>query len=312
MRGLDTISGSMDMKRRALERAQPLSAYLEITYACNWRCVFCYNPRHHDRRRLSLAEWEEVLDDLRALGTLNVTITGGEPLMHPEWLQVARAVKDRAFTLRLFTNGTLVSEPIADAIAALRPLAVEMSLHGATEETHDRATAKPGSHAALFAAIARLRSRGVPCVLKTVLTRLSEAELDLMIARTADMGVPYRLDVTLSSRDDGDRGPLAYAPSPEAVGPAPGRGTPAGRPQLRGRASDPGRRSRGRRVPLPAVAPHVSGQRAVDPASRPLAGVRGQAGGRGRGARGERQAGRGGRGGVTVPVLPRPRPPEHR
>ena len=217
MGGSDPIRGSLALKQRALERAVPLSAYLEITYACNWRCVFCYNPRHHDHRRLSMAEWREVLDDLRSLGTLNVTLTGGEPLTHPDWLEIARAVRDRAFTLRLFTNGTLVSEPVADAIASLRPLAVEMSLHGGTAETHDRTTDKPGSHAALFAAIGRLRARSVPCVLKTVLTRLNEAELDLMIARAAEAGVPYRLDPTLSARDDGDRGPLAYTASREAL-----------------------------------------------------------------------------------------------
>jgi MoaA/NifB/PqqE/SkfB family radical SAM enzyme len=217
MEGSGLARGSRAVKRRALERAQPLSAYLEITYACNWRCAFCYNPRHHDLRRLSLDEWAEVLDDLRSLGTLNVTLTGGEPLTHPDWLEIARAVKQRAFTLRLFTNGTLVSERVADAIAALRPLAVEMSLHGATAETHDRATATPGSHAALFAAIGRLRSRAVPCVLKTVLTRLNETELDLMIARVAEIGVPYRLDATLSPRDDGDLGPLGYAASRGAI-----------------------------------------------------------------------------------------------
>jgi len=40
-------------KLRALQLAQPLTVQLELTYACNWRCVFCYNPRHFDRARLS-------------------------------------------------------------------------------------------------------------------------------------------------------------------------------------------------------------------------------------------------------------------
>ena len=56
---------SARLKQVALERAQPLAASLELTYRCNWRCVFCYNPRHHDRRGLSGAEWLGVLDGLR-------------------------------------------------------------------------------------------------------------------------------------------------------------------------------------------------------------------------------------------------------
>ena len=55
------------LQQRALRAAQPLSALLELTYACNWRCVFCYNPRHHDRQGLDAAEWAAVLDDLRPL-----------------------------------------------------------------------------------------------------------------------------------------------------------------------------------------------------------------------------------------------------
>ena len=136
---------SARLKQVIRERAQPLSASLELTYRCNWRCVFCYNPRHHDRRGLSGAEWLAVLDGLRELGTLYLTLTGGEPLTHPEFLAIARGARQRAFALRIFTNGALVTDAMADEIAALRPMAVEMSLHGEKAETHDRATATPGS-----------------------------------------------------------------------------------------------------------------------------------------------------------------------
>ena len=88
---------SARLKRIAIERAQPLAASLELTYRCNWRCVFCYNPRHHDQRGLSGAEWIGVLDELRALGTLYVSLTGGEPLTHPEFFAIARGVRERAF-----------------------------------------------------------------------------------------------------------------------------------------------------------------------------------------------------------------------
>ncbi len=211
------VRSSLALKMRALERAQPLSAHLELTYACTWRCVFCYNPRHHDRSPLLIQDWTRVLDDLRTLGTLNVTLTGGEPLAHPHFLEIARSVRERAFTLRVLTNGVLVTEPLADAIATLRPLSVEMSIHGARAETHDHATGTPGSFDALFAALERLKRRGVPLVLKTVLTRMNEAELDDMIALVAQHGVPHRVDSTLTPRDDGNRGPLAFRASPETV-----------------------------------------------------------------------------------------------
>ncbi len=132
---------SARLKQIAFERAQPLSASLELTYRCNWRCVFCYNPRHHDLRGLSTARWLSLLDELRALGTLYVALTGGEPLSHPEFLTIARGVRERAFALRILTNGALVTEALAGEIARLLPMAVELSLHGARRR--DATTARP-------------------------------------------------------------------------------------------------------------------------------------------------------------------------
>ncbi len=212
-----TWTPSALLKRRALERTQPLAASLELTYRCNWRCVFCYNPRHHDRRGLSGTEWLGVLDELRALGTLYVALTGGEPLAHPDFLAVARGVRERAFALRVLTNGALVSDVLADEIAALRPLAVELSLHGATARTHDAATATPGSFTAMLRGLDRLRARAVPLVLKTPLTCLNEGEAAAMRRIAEERGIPWRVDPVLTPRDDGDNGPLAYRVSPEAL-----------------------------------------------------------------------------------------------
>ena len=208
---------SARLKQIAMDRAQPLSASLELTYRCNWRCVFCYNPRHHDQRRLSGAEWLGVLDELRALGTLYVALTGGEPLTHPEFFAIARGVRERAFALRIFSNGALIMEKVADQIAELAPMAVEMSIHGSKAETHDRATATPGSFEALLRGVDRLLERGVPVVLKTPVTRMNENEIDDMNAIAEERDVPWRIDPVLTPRDDGDPSPLAYRASKEGV-----------------------------------------------------------------------------------------------
>jgi MoaA/NifB/PqqE/SkfB family radical SAM enzyme len=208
---------SARLKQIAFERAQPLSASLELTYRCNWRCVFCYNPRHHDRRGLPTARWLSLLDELRALGTFYVALTGGEPLAYPGFLEVARGVRERAFALRILTNGALVTEALAAEIARLMPMAVELSLHGARPETHDRATATPGSFAAMLRGVDRLRERDVPLVLKTPVTRLNEDELDGMRQVAESRGIALRLDAVLTPRDDGDPGPLAYRATPAGL-----------------------------------------------------------------------------------------------
>jgi mycofactocin biosynthetic radical S-adenosylmethionine protein MftC len=196
---------SLRLKQRALALAQPLSAHLELTYRCPWRCCFCYNPRRSDRSPLTRAEWSAVLDELRLLGTLTVTLTGGEPLARPDFFEIAEAARARAFAFVLFTNGALLDDAAADRLARLDPLAVEMPLHGASAATHDHATGTPGSFHALQAAIARLLDRKLRLRLKTPVTTRNVGEIEAMADLVARLGVPYRLDPTISARQ-GQRG----------------------------------------------------------------------------------------------------------
>lgn len=211
------IEASPRIKQRALAAALPLSVHLELTYRCNWRCVFCYNPRHSDVAPLTGPEWVAVLDELRALGTLTVALTGGEPLAHPEFFSIAGAARERGLALRIFTNGTLIDDAAAVALRDLHPIAVELSLHGSTAEVHDAATARPGSFAAMWRAIDRLAEAGAPIVLKTPVTRLNEHQLDDLVALARSRALPLQLDPHITPRDDGDNGPLALSASRDAV-----------------------------------------------------------------------------------------------
>jgi AdoMet-dependent heme synthase len=127
------------------------------------------------------------------------------------------AARARAMTVRLFTNGSLVTEALAQRLAGLHPVGVELSLHGATAETHDRATAKPGSFLAFWRGLELLRAQGLPVVIKTPLTRLNEHELLDMIALAEREGLPYTVDPTITHKDDGDPSPLRFGVSQEGL-----------------------------------------------------------------------------------------------
>jgi MoaA/NifB/PqqE/SkfB family radical SAM enzyme len=213
----EAAAGSYRSKLRALQLAQPLTVQLELTYACNWRCVFCYNPRHFDRTRLSGEEWIAVLDELRALGALTVALTGGEPLAHPDFFAIAEAARARAFALRIFTNASLIDDAAADRIAVLPPLAVEVSIHGATAEVHDAATKKPGSFTAALAGIDRLLARNVPLLMKTPITSLNEHQIDGIVTLAAARDLALQIDPHITPRDDGNLDPLQYGASQAAV-----------------------------------------------------------------------------------------------
>lgn len=194
-------------------RGRFIAASLELTYACSWRCVFCYNPRHSDRTPLDVVEWTIVLDDLRALGTLHVALTGGEPLLHPQFFEIARAAAERHFAITIFTNGSRIDAAMASRIAALNPFVTELTVHGATAAVHNAATSRSGSFEDVTAAVGHLLRAGARVHLKTVLTSMNEHELESMIALAASLGVPFSVDVNLTPRDDGSLDPLRFRAS---------------------------------------------------------------------------------------------------
>ncbi len=205
-------------KRRALALCVPLGVHAELTHDCGWRCVFCaVGHERPSEPTLSVDEWLRVFDDLRALGTLALTLTGGDPLDHPDFFRLAAAARERAFALRIFTNGARVDAAAADRIAALRPLGVELSLHGATPDVHDTATQRPGSFEQVWRAASALSARRVSVVLKTLLTALSAPELGAIIALAAERRLPLRVDPRVVPCHDGDRRPLRFTARPEAV-----------------------------------------------------------------------------------------------
>lgn len=207
-----------EVGRIARSHQLPYHVLLELTYACNLRCVMCYNPTHVARGELTLAEYEALFDDLAALGTVQLTFTGGEVLARPDFFAIAEAARARHFALRIFTNGVRVTPEVAARIAGLAPIAVEVSLYGATPATHDAVTTVAGSFERTLAGIANLKAAGAPVVVKTLLTQLNKHEVDAVCDLVEALGVRFKgFDPVVFARHDGDGAPLALRVPPQEV-----------------------------------------------------------------------------------------------
>jgi radical SAM protein with 4Fe4S-binding SPASM domain len=200
---------------RAAEALQiPLYAMLELTYRCNVDCAHCYCQRLQNREHkleLGTEEWRRVLDELAELGVLHLTLTGGEIFIRRDFWEIAHHAKALHFSMTLFTNGTLLTEERADRLAALRPTSIEMSLLGATEETHDRITRTRGAWRRMLRGAKLLRERHLAFVFKTTLMLGNVQERhDLERTANAHGCRAYKSDIEVSPRNDGDRAPQAY------------------------------------------------------------------------------------------------------
>lgn len=110
-----------------------------ITHGCNLRCVHCYQEEYQSHMPDAalydiLNQFTRYVRQRKLVGQIN--LTGGEPLLHPGFLPLAKEIRRRGFRLGILTNGTLIDEAWAKKLAALRPVFVQISLDG-TEKAHD-------------------------------------------------------------------------------------------------------------------------------------------------------------------------------
>jgi pyrroloquinoline quinone biosynthesis protein E len=193
-----------------------MSVLLELTYACNLDCTFCYNDLSLGGQRLSLPQYRELLDDLASLGALNLSLTGGEPLAHPHFFEIAAHARSLGFVIRIKTNGHAVRETVARRIREeVDPFLVEVSIHGAQAETHDRQTRVAGSFERLVANIRTMKSLGLRVKANSVLTRWNEDEVEDMLGLYDELDIAFQIDPEVKPKDDGNRGPLAIEASAE-------------------------------------------------------------------------------------------------
>ncbi len=200
----------------------PLYGSLELTYRCNLKCVHCFQgPRETCGAALEPEMTTEqvlsVVDEMAEAGCLFLVISGGEPLLRPDFGQVYRHAKNCGMFVTVLTNGTLVTEQTLELFGDLPPEAVDVTVYGATSATYEGITGIPGSFERCMSGIRRMLDQGVRVKLKTMLMTLNCHEVSAMEDMARSLGVPFRLDAGLFPCINGDRAPLAYRVAPEDV-----------------------------------------------------------------------------------------------
>jgi len=180
-------------------RRFPLSGQWEITCRCNLRCVMCYtdcfNTPDRLRQELTFPEIVRIMDEIQEAGCLELILTGGEPLARRDFLDIYAYAKQKGFLVEVFTNGTLLTEKIADYWMQYPPSMIEISFHGLTEESFERITQGPGSYERCLEGIRLILERHLPFTLKTTGMTLNRDEILMIKAYVDGLGRDYQTKV---------------------------------------------------------------------------------------------------------------------
>ena len=200
----------------------PVNGTIELTNRCPLECAHCYNnlPMNDGaarRRELTTEEHKRVLDELAELGCLWILFSGGEIFARGDFLEIYRHAKQRGFIVTLFTNGTLITERIADFLAEMPPFAIEITLYGRTKATYESLTGIPGSFEKCLRGIRLLLDRKLPLKLKTVALTINKHEVQAMKRFAEELGCEFKFDPMISPRIDCSSSPLAVRLTPQDI-----------------------------------------------------------------------------------------------
>jgi radical SAM protein with 4Fe4S-binding SPASM domain len=161
------------IKGKAQEQNILMHALLELTNNCNLWCRHCYITHRPAKGELTLDEIKPILDQLADLGVLFLTLTGGEALSRKDFFSVAEYARQKEFSVSLFTNGTLITPPVADRLKELALERAEISILGAKAATHDAITQVEGSFEKAIEGARLLIDRDINVQLKTTWMKLN-------------------------------------------------------------------------------------------------------------------------------------------
>jgi pyrroloquinoline quinone biosynthesis protein E len=170
----------------------PLWLLLELTYRCPLHCVYCYNPTDfaNTGAELATADWIRVLREARALGAVQLGLSGGEPLVREDLEPLVAEAHALGFYINLITSGVGMSEVRVRALREAGLDHIQLSFQDSTRELNDflssTRTFERKSQAASL-----IRQHGYPMVLNVVLHRLNIDHVGEILAMAEAMGAQY-------------------------------------------------------------------------------------------------------------------------
>jgi MoaA/NifB/PqqE/SkfB family radical SAM enzyme len=177
---------SFPLLDRMLAHRTPVYFNLEITARCNNDCRHCYInlPAGDQTARageLTRDEISAIADQAVAEGALWCLITGGEPLLREDFIDIYLDLKKKGLLIVLYTNACLITERHIEIFRQFPPRTIEVTVYGASEEVYERVTRKRGTYAAFRRGLDLLAASGLNIFVKAAIMRSNVEEFDEIV-----------------------------------------------------------------------------------------------------------------------------------
>lgn len=203
----------------AYKKRLPIEVLFELTYRCNFRCVHCYNSQEQKKMKskeeLTTKQVFNILRQLKDLGCLFLSFTGGEIFLREDILDILRYARQLGFEIKLLTNASLIDERIADELKKIRINRIDITVHAIKKDIFEEITRIPHSGDNVFKAIELLHKRDIPLTFKTCGMIANKSEIIKIDKFAKKLGAIYYFSCELMLRGDRTKDPPQYLLKPK-------------------------------------------------------------------------------------------------
>lgn len=186
-----------ELRDKAIRERIPFGGSMELIPMCNMHCKMCYVYQNRDEmerqgRILTCDEWLEIIGQARSEGLLFLLLTGGEPLLYPEFKRLYTSLIQMGIIVSVNTNATLINKEWASFFGDNPCRRLNISLYGQDNETYGKLCGNPEGFSQVMKAARLLKDRNVRFRFTCSITDDNFDELEELFAIAKEFDVPFQ------------------------------------------------------------------------------------------------------------------------
>ena len=175
----------------------PVSGNFELTARCNFNCPMCYvhmtpeQLKASGRQELTAQQWLDIARAARDKGMIFVLLTGGEPLVRKDFFEIYDGMREMGLLISINSNGSMLKGEILERFLKTPPFRFNISLYGGSNETYRNMCGLP-AYDQVKENIRRLRQAGVEVSLNLSITPYNKDDLAKIYRDAVELDVNVR------------------------------------------------------------------------------------------------------------------------
>lgn len=176
------------LKKIEAHDGNPKWAYIVICDDCSHKCSWCFGGFNDElQNRMSIESYKTILEKCKRIGIKQITIAGGEPTEHPNFLKFVKLTNDMGFLIHIASHGEHITEELAAELKRLNVSQVQVNFQG--EKHHDKVHGVSGSYLKQAEGIQYLTNVNVEVTTTTTVGKYNLAEVSTIFKEAVSLGV---------------------------------------------------------------------------------------------------------------------------